>query len=161
MNELNQIILATLGLLPSLGFAFTSAIGGRSFSPLGISARVWKRVIAPILFIICTLTLSLISGKFHLYALLSLPAYLFSCMVGYGSNTVWSKIARRTLWSLIRIAACLPLFMLTGNFTLLMLQLSFGIISTVILGVENPVSAPEEEFLINFISVLFVPYMVF
>lgn len=156
MSELNQVFLSILALAPPLLFAFFSAIGGRDFNWLGVKARIWKRLIAPLVFVSL-----LFAFKAHWAIAILYPTYLISCTVGYGAENKLEKVIRRSLWSLIRTMACLPLVLISGSYTLIILQAITGIACTVILGVKNPLSAPKEEFLINFISVAFVTYMLF
>lgn len=159
MKEIWQGLGATLALLPTLVFSVITMLGGRSFSVLGISARIWKRIIAPVSFVSLLIVLSLINKTFTWWILSLYATYFVSCMVGYGNDSIWGKIYRRSLWSLIRTLACLPIAILTGSYILLAIQCMVGLIATVFLGVWNPLKAPAEEFLINFVSVLFVPFM--
>lgn len=160
MSEFNQILLAIAALIPSLFFAFFTAIGGRDFNWLGLRARIWKRVIAPTAFVTLVLVLALIEHRFNWWLCTLYVTYFISGMIGYGSSdSVFSKEIRRTIWSIIRTLACLPLAWLTGSYILIILQAICGIVCTLGLGVWNPLKAPAEEFLINFISVLFVSFM--
>jgi len=165
MNELKEGFLSTLAILPSLLFGITSMIGGRSGKFLGIRGRLWKRVFAPCVFVSLVIALALIRNNFSWWFTLCYPIYILN-IVGYGSkgNGAWFKILRRTIWVIIRTASCLPIVLILGTsevWNLLILQGIVGWITTVALGVYNPLKAPAEEFLINFVSVLFVPFMLF
>lgn len=160
MNELNQIILATLALVPSLVFAFFSAIGGRDFNLLGVRARIWKRIIAPFSLVSLIIGLALIDHKFNWWLCSLYATYFISCMFGYGADSIFKKVWRRSIWSIIRTLACLPLCILTGSYTLFIIQALLSLLITLGLGVWNPFTAPTEELLINFLSVLFIPFMV-
>jgi hypothetical protein len=154
MNEIMAGTLATIALIPSVLFAWISMVGGRP------NGRIYKRIVAPFVFVSLVIVLSLISHKFSWWLVGLYPSYFISCMVGYGGDNIFTKCWRRILWSLIRTASCLPLCILTGNYTLLILQLIVGVSTAVILGVKNPLAAPIEESIINLISVIFVPFMV-
>ena len=164
MNELKEGFLSSLSIIPSFLFAITSMIGGRDGKFLGITGRLWKRVFAPFAFVSCVLALALIRNSFSWWLCSLYATYFVSCMVGYGAESLFSKEIRRTVWSLIRTASCLPIVLILGTsevWNLLILQGIVGWIATVALGVYNPLKAPAEEFLINFISVMFVPFMLF
>lgn len=164
MNEIMVGTLATIALIPSIAFGWISMVGGRDVNFLGIRARIWKRFIAPVVFVSLVIAMSLINGKYNHWFLLCYATYILN-IIGYGSKGLgdWFKILRRIIWSIIRTASCLPIVLILATSqvsTLFILQAIIGMVATVILGVYNPLKAAAEEFLINFISVVFVTYMV-
>ena len=154
MSEFTQGWLGTLAFLPSLVFSIITWIGGRP------NGRIWKRLIAPVSFCLLTIGLSLISHKFSWWNFILIPSYLISCTIGYGGSSLWTKLLRRSLWSLVRTASCLILAIVAGAWTLFILQLVISLIATLVIGILNPLKASQEEGLINFLSVVLVPYMV-
>jgi len=120
-------------------------------------------VFAPFAFVSFVIVLALIRHNFSWWFALCYLTYFLN-IVGYGASSPFSKEIRRTVWSLIRTASCLPIVLILGTsevWNLLILQGIVGWVTTVALGVYNPLKAPTEEFLINFISVMFVPFMLF
>lgn len=154
MSEFTQGWLGTLAFLPSLIFSIITWIGGRP------NGRIWKRLVAPISFCLMTICLSLISHKFSWWYFILVPSYLISCTIGYGGSSLWTKLLRRSLWSVMRTASCLILAIVVGTWTLFVLQAVIGLIVTLVMGILNPIKASQEEGIINLISVFFVPYMV-
>lgn len=161
MTEIIQGTMAAIAIMPSLVFAFLSMAGGRSVDFLNVGARLWKRVIAPAVFVSLVLAIALTQHKFSWWMVTLYASYFISGMIGYGADSVFTKLWRRSLWTIIRSCAALPLCIMTGSYTLWILQLALGAATTLTLGVRNPLSAPAEEFLINAISVILVPYMLF
>lgn len=159
MNEFIQGMLGTLALVPSLVFGICSWFGGRDKNYLGIRARIWKRIIAPLFFILLLVGFSLLVGRFSWWFLLSIPYYIISSSLGYGGDDLKTKIIRRTIWSIVRSSCSLPVAIITGAWVLLIIQYFVGIIITLLLGILNSLKAPQEEFVINFNSVMYVPYM--
>lgn len=154
MNEYSQGILGTLALIPSVLFSLISWIGGRS------SGRIYKRLLAPILFCSLVIGLALLTGKFSVWMFLSFPAYLVSCSVGYGGVTFSEKVLRRSVWSVIRSMAALTFCISTGSWFIFIFQAAVGLMFAIAFGTRNPLKAPQEEGLINFSSVFLVPQMV-
>lgn len=161
MSEFNQGMLGTLGLFICLIFSLLSWFGGRDKNYLGIRARIWKRWIAPIFFSVSVVCLSLVTGTFKWWFTLSIPAYAISTYIGYGGSTLWIKILRRTLWTIFRVMCALTLFNPSPRWiSLFLVQLGVALLTTLIIGIKNPVAAAQEEGIINFSSVMFVPFMV-
>lgn len=143
-------------------FSFFSVLGGRDNSYLGLEPRIWKRLIAPIFFSVSVCLLAFLLGNFQSYMLLSIPTYVASTHVGYGYNgdSQWKKIQRRTMWSVFRVTCGLAFTIFSGAWILLTLQLVIAILVSNVLGVLNPLKAPQEEGLINFSSVFLIPFSV-
>lgn len=160
MNEFSQGVIGSLGILGSLIYSVLCWFGGRDKDYLGIKARAWGRYIAPAIFVSYTIGLSLLSHRFSFWFLTAYPAYFLAHHLGYGGDVLWVKVTRRSLWSVVRTAASLTFVIIAGAWTLFFLQLSVGLIVTLVLGTMNPLKAPVEEGLNNFFGVVFVPPMV-
>lgn len=160
MTELQQGLLATAGLLPSLIFGLLSMFGGRKLYTLGIRPRIWKRLIAPFSFVALTILYARIAGHQNPLYVIAFVTYFVSCFRGYGGESLEEKLLNRTIWSLVRTSASLAFCVFSGAWTLFFLQMAVGWVATLILGIFNPLKAAQEENLINFTSVMFVPFMV-
>ncbi len=160
MNEFTQGISGTLGIFSALLYSLFCWFGGRDKNYLGIRSRTWGRYIAPLTLCTLTLGLSLLSHRFSPWMLAIYLTYFISHHMGYGGDNLWIKIKRRTIWSLMRTAASLPIVLVTGSWTMFIAQITVGLLITLILGVLNPLEAPVEEGTINFSNVFLVPLMV-
>ena len=160
MNEAILGFQGTLALLISVIYSMLCWAGGRDKDYFGIEARIWGRFIAPLILCSLIIALSLWTKKFNGWFLLSFPAYLISHTLGYGGKSLWVKIMRRSFWSLVRTTASITFAIFVGAWTLFGLQVVIGLIAANVLGTRNPLKAPNEEGLINFLNVVFVPYMV-
>ena len=160
MGELISGFYGFIAIFISLIYSLFVMLGGREENFLKIKNRIWGRYIAP--FTLCTLilVLSLLSSKFSIWFLFCYLTYFISHKIGYGTEDLWKKIIKRMLWSLMRTASALPIVLVTGQWILFLLQATVGLLITLCLGVMNPLKAPQEEGLINFSSVMFVPFMV-
>ena len=154
MSEYSQGWLGSLALIPSIVFSTISWLGGRP------NGRILKRLVAPIIFCGLTIALSALSSKFTWWFFLSIPAYLVQSTIGYGGDTLWQKITRRSIWSLTRSMCALTFVLFSGAWVLFIAQTVIGLIMTLVLGLTNVLPAPQEENLINFSSVFVVPFMV-
>lgn len=160
MIEFFQGCLGTAGLMIAVIYSMLQWFGGRDEDYLGIRARVWGRWIAPLFFSLGVIILSLIAGNFTLWGLLALISYRVAVSIGYGGNSLISKIWRRSAWALTRVAAALPFAIPAGAWELLGLQFFFALLAANVLGVYNPLKSPQEEGLINFSACFLVPFMV-
>lgn len=154
MNEYQQGLMGSLALLPSMIFSVLSWIGGRP------NGRIYKRVLAPLAFCLAMFLLAFFNHHFNWVFLTAIPAYMISASLGYGGETLWKKIIRRSIWSLVRTLCSIIFVLFTGKWTLFLVQCGVGLLTTLIFGIINPLEAPEEEGLINFSSVFIVPFMV-
>lgn len=171
MSEIWAGLQAVLGVLGAVIAAIFFMLGGRSIEELkkwklnlfgDKSNRIWGRVVAPIFFATWVVLLSLTS-HWSWYHLLGYASYFAVSRLGYGGNTLWTKILRRTLWSVLFTAASLVYALggVTPNFWLIYLsQVLVGLFITVLWGVTNPMLAPREEYIIKLSNLLFVPLLV-
>lgn len=160
VSELSQGMLGSLAILISLIYSMFQWFAGRDKNYLGIRARIWGRIISPIFFCSSVIGLSLLAHHFSWWYLTSFPAYFIAHTIGYGGDSLWRKILRRSIWSLTRTLASLSFAIFAGSFWLVGLQIITGLLVAVVLGVTNVLKAPQEEGLIKFANVFFVPFMV-
>lgn len=147
MVETNQGFQVALSVLSSLLFSVCYMIGGRSESFLGIRARLWKRLIAPLLLASSAVTFSILAHRFNWATACCL---IWFVPWGYGSNSTVQKIVHRTVQSLFFTIPSLIFGIFGGNLELAIYQVIWGAFITVILGTRNPVKASQEELLIAF-----------
>ena len=158
--EFREGLLGTAGLLLAVIYSMLQWFGGRDQNYLGIRARIWGRVIAPVFFGIAVSILALFSGKAAWLHFLAPISYMVATTLGYGGNSLITKILRRSLWAVVRVSASLVFAIPAGAWTLFVLQLFFALAAALVLGTRNPVKAPQEEGLINFSAAFLVPFMV-
>lgn len=147
MLEIQQLIHPIISIFSSLVFSTFYAIGGRDVDFLGISARLWKRFIAPLLLASSAVIFSILAHKIGWWLFASLIWFL---PWGYGADNVLLKLARRSIQSLIFTVPMVIFGIFAGNWQIATVQCILGAFMTVILGTLNPVKASEEEFLIAF-----------
>lgn len=160
VNELQIGFLGTISLLIPVVYSWLQMLGGRDINYLGIRARIWGRLIAPLFLSGAVCLLALFLGKFHWHYLASLLAYPVSTTLGYGGNNLWVKLSRRTLWALVRVSCSLIFAVTAGAWTLWISQLLIALWAANLLGIKNVLKAPQEEMLINFSTVFLVPFMI-
>lgn len=105
---------------------------------------------------------ALLLGAWLWQYLLFFPILIAGSTLGYGADSTWKKILRRTIFALAISAACLLGAWAHGFtiFSLMIVGLSFAVgLGSVILGVFNPFNnAPVEQFLICQLLTLFIPF---
>lgn len=122
-------------------------IGGRSEPFLGVRARLWKRLIAPLLLASSAVIFSILAHRFNWFLFVTA---LWFIPIGYGSEKMLFKVIRRLIQSLFYTAPGVILGIFGGNLAVALIQMVMGAFITVILGTLNPVKASQEEFLIAF-----------
>ena len=160
MSELVLGLKGTAGLLIACLYSLFCWFGGRDVAYLNIPQRIWGRVIAPLVFVSLIMGLSWVSQSFRPQYFIAFLLYFASHKVGYGGTHWIEKLSRRSLWSIGRSLAAVPFVQSAEDITLLALQIILGLVATLVLGLFNPVKAPQEEGLINFSNVFLVPFMV-
>lgn len=168
MNETVQVYVGICALIPSIVYAFAYALGGRDccdmLMQLTAPPRVWRRIIAPMLFSVLVIVLSLLSNKFKAGYLLAIPSYVaVHWLGGYGGEKLWVKVLRRSWTGLLSGLAALPIALVAHSYPvweLFWMQLGLAILAHLLLGILNPLKAPYEESLIALLTVVIVPFMV-
>jgi hypothetical protein len=160
MPESANIPLLFCALIPVISYAIPYAIGGRDKAPL-FRPRIWKRIIAPVLFSSLVILLSVLSKKFSPWFLLSIPAYISAhFLMDYGDDKLWVKLLRRLWTGLIMCLAASSIALFAKSYILLACQGFLAVSAHTVLGLTNPVDAQYEELLISALTVIFVPFMV-
>lgn len=159
MPETTQVYIGFLALIPSLAYSFAYSVGGRDEAPF-VRPRIWKRFIAPVLFVSLTLILLICLSKFKIWYLTAYPAYIGAhFLMGYGGDKLWVKLGRRFLSGLVIGLAGSSIAVFAKSYDFLLMQVCLAILAHMVLGVVNPTKAPYEEALISLLTVIFVPYM--
>lgn len=161
LSELAQIPVALISLLPSIVYALSYAIGGRENAPV-FHGHYWRRIVAPLSFSLCLLSLTWVFKPSNLswITLCSPLTYLaVHWLAGYGGSSLEEKLRGRVWTGVLIGLACLPIAIYTGSWTLFSFQTFLSCLSHVVLGILNPLPASKEEFLLSFLTVIFVPFM--
>lgn len=158
--EIAQGAMAFIAVLFAACYAFLQMLGGRANKTLGISARVWGRIIAPFFLSLGMIGLSLAVHHFKWWNLLCAPVYFLAVNIGYGGDKLWVKILRRLLWAIIKLCGALPFVLFSHAWIIFGVQVFLCVTAAEAFGVTSILIAPKEEFIINFCSVLFTPFMV-
>lgn len=118
-----------------------------------------RRIGATIFFMVCIVVFSLIKDSFSFYYLFSLPLLYGAVSIGYGADTTKMKIFKRAYCGLSYSLPFLPICMVTGNWTLFALHTIYCLLTSIVLGVQNPFdNARAEETSIGFV-IAFLPLM--
>lgn len=147
MTELIQGFNAALSVIASLLYSICYMIGGRDVQFLGIRARLWKRLIAPLLLASSAVAFSILAHRFNWAIACCLIWFI---PIGYGADSTVQKIVHRTVQSIFFTAPSLVFGIFGGNLEIAIYQVIFGALITVLFGIRNPVKASQEELLISF-----------
>lgn len=163
MSETIQVYVGICAFIPSLIYALCYAIGGRSDAPV-FHGHYWRRLVAPIVYTILVLGLSLLSNKFKAeYIIFAISFTAAHWLGGYGGRTIWEKLVRRTWTASLSALAVLPIALFAHSYPvweLFWMQWGLALSAHLLLGILNPLKAPYEESLIAFLTVCIVPFMV-
>lgn len=162
---MNIIVQGIVGLIPSLLYATAYAVGGRDTAPL-VRPRIWRRIIAPLLFSITLIAMSYVIGNSSAFAskcLIASSALTYMLAMGltkYGGDTLWQKVRGR-IWSGFVVGiASFPLAITAQSWRLFALQVILAILAHLALGIKNILPAHLEEFSISLITVLLAGWMI-
>lgn len=150
-------------LIPPILYAISYTLGGRDEAPL-VRPRIWRRIIAPLLYSASLVILSLISNKFHVTYALSFPAYVGAMYITKygGGDTLKEKIVGRIWSGLVVGIVGMVIAVFVKSYVLGVLQIALAVLAHLSLGIKN--SFPEkykaeiEEFTISFLTVCLVPF---
>lgn len=155
---MTNLIIALTTLLP---YTIFRVLGGRDFDALGIRARIWKRVISPVWLSVGILTLTIIHHQNLLGAILASSAYFGQGFIERaGKDELWKKILWRTVSSLSKSGCALFIALPNHHMSLFAVQLTVGLLTSLLLGVNSILPAPLEEGSISLASVLLVPLFI-
>jgi hypothetical protein len=100
-------------------------------------------------------------GTFNYLQLLYPLLLCFSLHLGYGgTDNVWIKVRKRSIYGLALGISALPLVLISGLWVLFAFHCVLCIASSVLLGVFNPVHARSEESLIAVLSTVLVLFLI-
>ena len=155
MSELNLVWLAAAKGLLLVIVATLYSMGGRDeFS------KAVRRYGSALCLVGGTLGLSVITGSFNPWGLLSLPLFIGAYSLGYGAKDLGKKIKKRALAGAAIAVAGAPIAVTAGAYRLLVYQLIIGVLASVLLGVKSDTHAAWEEWLIGVLTVVLVPFYV-
>lgn len=136
--EKMQVDLVVVALSSLVIFVLFYVEGGRNEKAL-------RRYLGSSLFLfICTL-ISVLSGSFSYWQLLSWPALMAALTMGYGANKTAAKLRKRALYGLAVGGASAPYLLAMGQWEIFLFQVVLAVAASVFYGVKNPMSAVGEE----------------
>jgi len=143
MSEATLQIIAILKVLLVAGFAALYGYGG-------MSGKWKRRFIAPVLLGLGIVGFTLWTQSFDWRLLLCVPLLFGSLSLGYGARTTAEKIKKRAIAGGAVACSFVPLFWVTGAWSLLLLHIAVCTATSVVAGVWNQTSsARTEEILIG------------
>ena len=126
----------------------------------GISGKWKRRVIGSTFLTVGIVGFSLWVSMFSWWLLLVLPLLYGATSIGYGADETWLKVTKRSYCGFSYACATLPVFIVKGMWELWILHTLFCLITSIWLGVRNPLdSARAEETAIGFI-IAFLPLLI-
>lgn len=155
MSEMNMVWLSGLAGIMVVAGAVCYSWGGRSGK--------WKRrFVGSFITASAGWVVAAMTGTFHISHLLAWPLLSISYHMGYGVNSgiVWAKVLRRSIYALgVLLAGLIYAYIAASGacWVLWVCQCACGV-SSVILGVKNPIPAAAEEFLVCMVLTLFLPF---
>jgi hypothetical protein len=152
MTEVTLQWITTLKLLLVAGFATLYGFGG-------VSGKWKRRIIAPMLFGIGIWGLTTWTQSFHWQYLLCVPLLSGALSIGYGASTTGEKIIKRGRAGLAASIACLPIFLVTGAWSLLALHILVCTATSVVAGTWNQTSSARTEETLIGASYVLIPLL--
>ena len=138
MTESTLQLISSLKLLLVVGFATLYGLGG-------MSGKWKRRFIAPVLYVAGICGFSLWTGSFSYWFLLCAPLLFGSLSLGYGASTTVEKIKKRAICGAANACATLPIFAVTGAWTLFPVHLLVCVLVSVVAGTWNQTSSARAE----------------
>jgi len=152
MSEVTLQWIAILKLLLVAGFAGLYGFGG-------VSGKWKRRIIAPILFGIGIAGFTLWTESFNWLCLLSVPLLSFALTIGYGASSTGEKIKKRAIAGSAAGFASLPIFIVTGAWTLFALNIVVCTAVSVVAGTWNQTSSARTEETLIGASYVLIPLL--
>ena len=115
----------------------------------GIKGKYKRRYLGPIFITAILCLFSHIQGNFSLWYLFYCPLLIGALSLGYGADETRVKILQRLKTGGAGAFAALPIAIVTGQWLMYGLHIILCIFMSVILGVNNPISARGEETVIG------------
>lgn len=143
MSEYILQLIAFLKIISVAGFSYLYGLGG-------IYGKWKRRYVAPL---ILTVTISLFAlwvGRFTWWILTYYPLLVAALHLGYGGNTLWEKIKKRSIYGFAVSVAAFPLAIIGNAWLLYVLHIFLNVTISIVLGAFNPCKdARSEETLIG------------
>ena len=152
MQENLLQIVSSLKLVTVVIFATLYGFGG-------ISGKWKRRVLGSLLYTISVLGFSLWLGSFSFLYLLIFPVLFGALSIGYGADKLSEKLIKRSRYGLICAIASLPIFIIQGSWSLLILHILIVVTTSVVAGVWNQTSSARAEETLIGASIVLVPLM--
>jgi hypothetical protein len=111
----------------------------------GISGKWKRRFIGPIVYVAGIAGITLWKGTFNPWFLLCAPLFFGSLSIGYGANTTPEKIKKRAIAGAAAGCSTVPIFIVTGAYTLLPLHIIFCMAVSIVAGTWNQTSSARAE----------------
>lgn len=152
--------------LVALG-GFGAYLGNLCYMAGGTSGfgKWWRRFLGSFILACSANVVALVLHLWVWQYLLMWPCLIGGMSLGYGSNKLWIKVAKRTLFALGVIMACVVGAWIAhwSGYAWVVLSLAiFTGLTSVVLGVLNPfTNAPLEQFIICQVLTLYVPFWSF
>jgi hypothetical protein len=143
MTEATLQLISSLKVLLVAGFATLYGLGG-------MSGKWKRRFIAPVLYGIGIAGFTLWTNTFNAWSLLCVPLLFGGLSLGYGASTTAEKIKKRAIAGSAAACCSIPIFVITGAWTLLFLHILVCTATSIVAGTWNQTqSARAEETLIG------------
>lgn len=160
----NFVLNSATILVPSLLYSTAYTVGGRDTAPL-VRPRVWRRIIAPLLYSMSLLAMTYVIGKVSLKSniclIASAPTYIIAMyLTKYGGDTLWQKVRGRVWSGFVVGIASFPIALIAQSWRLFVLQVILAISAHLALGIKNILPAHLEEFSISLATVLLASLMI-
>lgn len=148
MTENTLQLISGLKILVVTVFAMLYGSGG-------ISGKWKRRFVAPAVWGAGITGLTLWTSSFHWQYLLCVPLLFGALSLGYGASGTSEKVKKRAIAGFAAACCFLLLFITTGAYTLLFLNIAVSVSISIVAGVWNQTSsARAEETLIGAMYVL-------
>jgi len=155
--EIKQLLTTIAGYGVVLLFAFLYALGGRE--DVHWYNRKWvRRYAGGILLPLGLIMIAQLVGSFRVTMIGALVGFPFVLSLGYGSENYLESIGRRFIYGFL--FGLQGLWFLPYDPSLLAFSTCLAVISSLYLGVQNPVDSPSEEVGIAVLSTAVLPLMI-
>lgn len=149
----------TLQAIESLK-VFWVAIFSLAYGCGGITGKWKRRFLGSALATAGICGFSAWQGAFSWWFLLYFPLLAGALSLGYGATSPGEKIKKRAIYGFACAISSLPIAIITGSWIMFGFHIFLCCLVSVVLGVNNPVSARAEETLIG-AMVVFLPLFFF
>jgi len=152
MSEATLQLIASLKVLLVAGFATLYGLGG-------MSGKWKRRFIAPVLLGIGIAGFTLWTNTFNAWSLLCVPLLFGALSIGYGASTTAEKIKKRAIAGASAAFCFVPVFWVTGAWSLLFLHILVCTATSVVAGTWNQTSSARTEETLIGASYVMIPLL--